>query len=359
MAADLLTVDTVGAYVRRHIDELDSIFTAGTELLTAEEITGGNLNFAFRVKDGFGKSVFVKQAPDFIKVFGPEAKLHRERMELEVNAYREWESVLGEEATAKFLPKILHFDIANMVFIMEDLVAHELLDKLLFEGIVDETVAGCVGEFMGVSHAGTHSTKIAAERVEALTKAFENAKLRDIQLEYVFTKAFRESERAKSIFRDDAVFMEELEKLKALYRGECTTNLALTHGDLHPGSVMVLYSAVDKVVSAKIIDPEFAIYGPPGLDLGSLLSGHALAYIFHLAMGATAVADSVLVSIERCWSSYSAAMATGGIHEECLAEIADDAVGFAACEVARTSLGFAGVRGLPIKGDETLKARAE
>ena len=43
---------------------------------------------------------------------------------------------------------------------------------------------------------------------------------------------------------------------------------ALCHGDLHPGSIMVNSDGI-----CKIIDPEFTVYGPPGLDVGSVLSG--------------------------------------------------------------------------------------
>ena len=33
--------------------------------------------------------------------------------------------------------------------------------------------------------------------------------------------------------------------------------------------------------TVKIIDPEFAVYGPPGLDVGCLLSGFVLAAVHH------------------------------------------------------------------------------
>jgi len=66
----LLTEENVPAYVSERSDALQNIFPADATL-TAKEIQGGNLNYAFQVTDG-NKSVFVKQAPDFIKVFGPE-----------------------------------------------------------------------------------------------------------------------------------------------------------------------------------------------------------------------------------------------------------------------------------------------
>lgn len=87
----VLTAASAAAYVADHQEEI-GVFGLEAKL-AAQEIVGGNLNFAFRVFDdsqqtasssSATREVFVKQAPDFIKVFGPEAKLHRERLEMEV-----------------------------------------------------------------------------------------------------------------------------------------------------------------------------------------------------------------------------------------------------------------------------------
>lgn len=94
--------------------------------------------------------------------------------------------------------------------------------------------------------------------------------MRDIQLEFVFTKCYKESTEAQRVglnMTDE--FLKEIETLKREYNGQ-TKNLVLCHGDFHPGSVMV---SPDRV---KVIDPEFTVYGPPGLDVGSLLSGYVL-----------------------------------------------------------------------------------
>ena len=39
---------------------------------------------------------------------------------------------------------------------------------------------------------------------------------------------------------------------------------ALIHGDLHTGSIMVTES------ETRVIDPEFAFYGPMGFDVGAV-----------------------------------------------------------------------------------------
>ena len=66
----LLTVDTVADYVSKHAAQIN-VFPPDA-VLTAEAIQGGNVNFAFCVRSSCGKSVFVKQAPEYVAVFGPD-----------------------------------------------------------------------------------------------------------------------------------------------------------------------------------------------------------------------------------------------------------------------------------------------
>ena len=106
---------------------------------------------------------------------------------------------------------------------------------------------------------------------------------------------------------------------------------------------------------AKIIDPEFCVYGPPGLDLGSLLSGVILLVIskqFATQPDAASIGRLVDV-IDRIWNTYAAAMEQESMASDVVKRISEDAVGFACAEVARTSLGFAGVRGLKVEDAAT------
>jgi S-methyl-5-thioribose kinase len=175
--------------------------------------------------------------------------------------------------------------------------------------------------------------------------------LRDVQLQYVFTKCYNESEKGAA-FKADASFMAEVESLKTLYKGEEDMNRALLHGDLHPGSWMIN----EQEGVAKTIDPEFCIYGPPGLDVGSLLSGIALAGVYHTMRGdETGVVDRLAAVTERIWESYAQTMEDSGIAADVTAKVGVDAVGFACCEVARTALGFAGDR-VWLKFDDAAKS---
>lgn len=349
----LLTSETVIEFAQQQLAPLgpDSPL-ATTVSWTAHEIEGGNLNYAFCVRDNSGGSVFVKQAPDFIKVFGKDAKLSRERMRLEVSVYKKWELTVGEEVAASFLPRIYAFDEASMAFVMEFLESYVLLQEDLYSGIACKAVAAAAGRAMGLIHLGTHCTLIQAAEAAILTEEYQNRTLREVQLEYVFTKPFREAERAADL-REDAAFMAELENIKAKYRGENKSDLSLVHGDLHPGSIMADRSAG----RIKFIDPEFAIYGPPGLDVGSVLSGYALACVL-AAFQNPSSKTPMLLALSELWASYAQTMEAGGIDSGIISSIGKDGVAFAGCEIARTALGFAGVRGLPL-ADEALKAKAE
>ena len=115
----------------------------------------------------------------------------------------------------------------------------------------------------------------------------------------------------------------------------------------------------------KIIDPEFCVYGPPGLDLGSLLSGFVLAFLYHalgLAQdstptvaehaapwnggGSAGSADAVVLreAVALVWARAEEVLREEGVDEAQIRRIGEDTVGFAMMEVVRTALGFAGAR---------------
>jgi 5-methylthioribose kinase len=340
MAASILTEETVPEYLSRHVKEI-GVFAPDAKL-SCKSILGGNVNYAFRIvdEDDETKSVFLKQAPEFVAIFGPDGlPLTSERMNQEIAAYDEWRDILGSET--KFLPKIYFFDTKMMVTVMEFLEGFTLLDHdLVDHGIVSNRIAENLGTFMGKTHAATHSSKIPKERVETFTKSFENRAMRDIQLEYVFTKCYNEAtDDQKAGLTVDEAFMKEVNDLKAAYDGRGdATNLCLNHGDLHPGSVMIHEDEM------RVIDPEFTVYGPPGLDVGSLLSGYVLAAVHQVYSKNSKAVESIVKGAESIWSSYKKEMLAAGITEDMVKKIEIETVGFTVAEVCRTALEFAGGR---------------
>lgn len=175
----VLTADTVCAYVRKTIKRiartnlngprpwkgdtgflqpfvvLDEIF------LSAHEIHGGNLNYAFCVRSykrcelceqRVHSKLFVKQAPDYVKCLGPEALMARERHLLEMEAYGLWKSKFRE---APF-PRIFSVDSATCTTIMEFLDADDGWE-LLHAGLM--TIAPDAG--VEDSRAPPHDSGVA------------------------------------------------------------------------------------------------------------------------------------------------------------------------------------------------------
>lgn len=158
-------------------------------------------------------------------------------------------------------------------------------------------------------------------------------------MEFVFTKCYSEAtdEQRVGLNLTDA-FRNEIALLKQQYNGSDTNNLVLCHGDLHPGSVMVTAAPAAEV---RIIDPEFTVYGPPGLDVGSLLSGYCLGAIHQAFTGNTGVAKDIVQSVQDIWTAYAQAFTVAAEHVQAT-EV--ETVGFTVAEVCRTALGFAGGR---------------
>jgi 5-methylthioribose kinase len=343
----ILTQDTVADYVTKNASQIN-VFPRGASLAAAT-IQGGNVNFAFCVRSTCGKAVFVKQAPEYVAVFGPDGlPLTSTRIQKEVAILKEWTTILGAEADA-YLPKLYYFDDENKVFVMEFLEDFVLLDHHLVASpspAAELSIATQLGEFMARTHLATHSSRITSDRAAFLTTEYENRALRDIQLEYVFTKAYKEeSSQTSKEFTVDDRFLAEINALKARYNGEVGAgNMSLCHGDLHPGSVMVKISDATQV---RVIDPEFTVFGPPGLDVGSLLSGYILAAVHQSYANTEEVKESVssiTKGVVAAWETYSSVMRKGGVTDELIREIEVETVGFAVAEVCRTALGHAGMR---------------
>lgn len=324
--AQILTAETVPQYLKDHWDaegglgaKLGGTAEESLEGVTVSAIQGGNVNYAFciRLPALDNKAIFLKQAPEFVAIFGPDGfPLTSERMQREMDVYSEWKGLLGETLDKKYLPDIFYFDKKSMVVVMEffdgfELLDHVLVDKEKLEALESDVVASSLGDFMGRVHAASHSSKISSERISYLKEHFENREMRDVQLEFVFTKCYKEAtdeQRAGLTLTDE--FMKEVELLKAQYNGKVGDDaLVLTHGDLHPGSVMVSGGSV------KVIDPEFTVYGPAGLDVGSLLSGYCLGAIHQAYSNEPDLVTACVNNAESIWKAYSAALSEGGLSD--------------------------------------------
>ena len=77
----------------------------------------------------------------------------------------------------------------------------------------------------------------------------------------------------------------------------------MLHGDLHSGSIMATDSDI------RVIDPEFAQYGPMGFDIGMLTANYLIAYFSQPAHRSTDLEDYqnwILSVIADSFAAFSA-----------------------------------------------------
>lgn len=316
--------------------------------LSAVEVVGGNLNIVFCVwsAEDRNRSLVFKHAPPYIKVLGPGYPLTQHRSAIEARAM-----TLFHELVPGSVPKPFRYDLDTHVLLMEDLLGYRILRDALLDGDIRPTVAASVGSFIGTVHRATLADKLPASELQELRQDFHNPDMRAITNDYVFTKPFQQDPTNRNTagldtlaeeVRCDQALLAEISRLRARFN---EAQEGVVHGDLHTGSVMVGEQ------DARVIDGEFAFFGPVAFDMGALIANYLLAW--HAQSGENQ--DKLLHSIEDCWHAYSQAMDL----PERLQAIWREAVQFAGVKMLRRILGAAHVKDLECIADITQRAAVE
>jgi 5-methylthioribose kinase len=316
---------------------------------SATEVGDGNLNRVFRVRSA-ASSVVVKQAVPYLKVAGEAWPLTRDRARIEREA-------LGEHSKLApgLVPEVLHFDEALSAMVMEDLRQHTSWRELLIAGQPAPGVASAIGEYCARVLLGTSDVIQPSLERKILRDRFSYSELCLVTEDLVFTAPFTEAasnrydeelaETVRSLSADRPLRTAAAE-LRFAFK---TRDEALVHGDLHTGSVFV---SPDDV---KVIDLEFAFFGPFGFDPGLLLANLAMSFLAHEALGHDAFCTTVAGYAAEFWSSFVESCrriwdpAEPWFHRF-LATVLADSARFAGLEMIRRMIGLAHVKdvdGLP------------
>jgi 5-methylthioribose kinase len=238
------------------------------------EVGDGNLNLVFIVTGPAG-AVVVKQALPYLRCVGESWPLTLDR------AWFEYEALVEEARHARArVPAVYHFDRQMALLVMEYLSPHVILRKGLIAGAVFPLMARHLGEFMAETLFKTSDLYVPAAKKKGRMALFcQNTQLCKITEDLVFTDPYREApynrhttpqlDTLARSFRADGVLKHHAQELKYAF---LTQAEAMIHGDLHTGSIMVTAS------DTRVIDPEFAFYGPMGFDLGALIGNLLLAW---------------------------------------------------------------------------------
>jgi 5-methylthioribose kinase len=349
------------------------------------EVGDGNLNLVFIVEGPDG-SVCVKQALPYVRAAGPSWPMSPDRIFFE-RAYFE---MVAPYVGAR-IPAIYHFDRERYCLVMERLSPHIILRHGLIAGRRYPTLARDIGDY--VARACFYTSDLAwpfERKLQGMALFAANLPLLRITVDLVFADPYRVSARNRhttpqldaivSAIRADAPL-----KLAAARCGQKFLNQpeALVHGDLHTGSVMVTES------DTRVIDPEFAFYGPIGFDLGAffgnlLLSWYSQAGHESAADERSAYRDWILEQLGAFWDAFrtrflalwcehprgdafpsdlfpapadrAALEAARCAHVQTLFA---DMLGFAACKMIRRIVGFAHVIDLESIQDPQRRAACE
>jgi 5-methylthioribose kinase len=351
---------------------------------TVAEVGDGNLNLVFIVTGALGKIV-VKQALPYVRLVGDSWPLPLNR------AYFEYNALTRHAARDPGrVPQVFHFDEGQALIVMRYLAPHQILRKSVVRGVQHPDLARHMGLFLSRSlfRGSAFSLSGKALRTDMALFAANHA-LADITETLVFSDPYfaaRLNRHTPGLdpwiapLRADRALRIAAQEAKHAFL--CKTE-TLIHGDLHSGSLMVTET------DTQVIDPEFAIYGPFGFDVGMFIANLLLGWFAqsghenHTGDRDT-YRDWLMSQVHEVWQVFAAEFRhlwhterTGILYEPSLFENAGDApgseaalagvlagiwrdaLGFCGVEMHRRILGLAHVEDLEAIPDPARRLRAE
>lgn len=331
--------------------------------LSCQEIGDGNLNLVFHIVDELeGKSIIIKQALPYAKVVGESWPLTLKRAKIEADALK----IFGQIAP-DYVPKVFFTDDTLAVTVMEDL-SHLLIARTGFiKGETYPLIAKHLGEFLAKTLFYTSDYGLSPSVKKEHVQQFINPELCKITEDLIFTDPFIDAET--NDFEDglrtsvEALWQDEELKfhVNVLKKSFLTEAEVLLHGDLHTGSVFADNS------ETKVIDPEFAFYGPAGFDIGQVFANLLFQVITNVEQR-----DLFINHIETVWNVFEDQFTqlwntenketfanSSTFLNYNLTKFFEDSLGFAGCELIRRTIGLAHVADLDGIDDEQTRIAAK
>lgn len=270
------------------------------------EVGDGNLNLVFIVRGTKG-GIAVKQALPYVRLVGESWPLPLSR------SHYEYMALTHQAALAPGLvPAVLHHNEALALVVMELLEPHIIMRKGLISGTCYPRFVEDITTFLARTLFLSSDLAVpAAQKKEGIAAFAGNHALCKITEDLIFTDPYCQAEQNRwtspwldataAAIRRDLDLHVAVSRLKLKFLG-CPE--ALIHGDLHTGSIMVTES------DTKVIDPEFAFYGPMGFDLGAVLGNLVMGYLaspgHERSPGERRSFEAwILETIENVWAEFS------------------------------------------------------
>jgi 5-methylthioribose kinase len=351
---------------------------------TISEVGDGNLNLVFIIKGSNG-GVAVKQALPYVRLVGESWPLPLSR------SHYEYLALTHQARLAPGLvPAVLHHNEALALVVMELLEPHIIMRKGLVAGTTYPRFVEDITTFLARTLFFSSDLALpAAEKKEGIAAFAGNHALCKITEDLIFTDPYRVAEQNRwtspwldataASFREDLEAHVAISRLKLKFLGSPE---ALIHGDLHTGSIMVTER------ETRVIDPEFAFYGPMGFDIGAVIGNLLMSYLAspgHERLGDRRAFEVwMLETIEQVWTEFARKFlelwrsdAKGDVcpatlfagpagaqrleaeRQVYMARLFADTVSFAAAKTIRRILGLAHNIDFELIEDEKLRATCE
>jgi len=344
-------------------------FFGKDEELVCKEIGDGNLNYIFKINSlSTSKSLIIKQSGPVARI-SDEFKLSADRNRIEYEILK-YQSTLAPG----LVPEVYSYDPIMNCTSMEDLSDHVIMRTEMINHKQFKKFADDITTFMVNTLLLTSDVCMEHKAKKELVKNFINPELCEISEDLVYTEPFSDINNRNDIFAPNVewvkenIYSDEALKLEtAKLKFDFMNNAqALVHGDLHTGSIFI------KEDSTKVIDPEFAFYGPMGYDIGNVIANlmfalaNAQAYekaeqIKWLEDTIVEVIDLFKEKFSKAWdekaSEYTAKYK--GFKEYYLDTVLRDTAAVTGLEGIRRIVGIAHVKDITLIQDEEKRTKAE
>lgn len=349
-------------------EKLDFIFSPGDDL-ECKEIGDGNLNYIFRVwRKSDGASIVIKQSGPVARI-SDEFKVSpdRNRIEYDILKYQ-------GELVPGLVPKVYLYDPIMNCTVMDDLSDHTIMRTAMLEHRQFPRFAEDITTFMANTLILTTDLCLDHKHKKELVKNFINPELCEITEDLVYTEPFNDVNNRNRVFEPNRQWIEEnvygdeaLRLETAKLKFEFMTNAqSLVHGDLHTGSIFI------KEDSMKVIDPEFAFYGPMGFDIGNIVANLMFAWAnadaYEVSKQKEWLEETIVAVVDLFKEKYNVLFDENvtevtarykGFKEYYLDRILSDTAGVAGLEGSRRNISIAQVKDITTIEDEAKRIRAE
>lgn len=359
----LMTENDIKEYVVNHLGLFETEAT-----LDVSEIGDGNINYVHQVADTVtGKTVVVKQADKYLRSSGRLLDLSRNRIEAEILR-------IQNELAPEYIPEVFDYNETMSAVTMENIseyknMRYELIDQKIFPNFSEE-----ISDFLAKVLIPTTDLVLDSGTKKRRVESFTNVDMCDISENLVLTEPYDDYKKQNIITAGNETFVKEylyedtaLQTEVAWLRNNYMNNAqALIHGDLHTGSIFINQSGT------KVIDPEFAFYGPMGYDIGNVLAHLYFPLVLDLTCSEkNAIFDAwLLSSIKEIFDKIQEKLShvydelvqfklyqNEGFKKQYITGVMADSLGYAGTEIIRRVVGDSKVKELAlISAEKKLEA---